>query len=411
MKALRFKAWLVLRMNASGRRLLSLPSIVAIGGLAIAIACMTLAMGVVSGFEGTLRSSVIDVFGHVLLVRVSQQTSFVEKAFDQIRAIAPEVKAYTPFIQFEGVIAKDGRIAGVAIQGVEPQSVETVLRLRGRAVAGKFDLSSLDGAPAALIGKGIAKRFKLRIGDSLNVILPTPSPTNASEFKPRAQAFRIRGVLDLGKSDYDDRYVLVDLKAAQALGRAGDGFSGVRLRLESADQARDVAARLQKALGREYRAMDWYEVNKNLFEAVAFERPVIFFVLLTMLVAASFNVSSNLFVSVLQRYPDLSILKAMGFSRRDAVVAFGMQGLAFGALGTALGLAVGVVFAAAFDVVQNWIELLPADVYKINRVSVMLRPIDVAWIVAASLAICVAASLAPAFRGSKLNPVEGLRYE
>jgi lipoprotein-releasing system permease protein len=157
--------------------------------------------------------------------------------------------------------------------------------------------------------------------------------------------------------------------------------------------------------------MDWVDVNRNLFDSVGFERWVIFFVLLTMLVAAAFNVSSNLFLSVLQRYADISILKAMGFSRQDAVLAFGLHGMFFGVAGTGIGLFLGLAFCAVFELVQRWVVLLPADIYKIDHWGVTLRPQDLVAVVCASLLICVLATIAPALRASRLSPVEGLRYE
>lgn len=408
-----FKVWLVFRFVASGGRLLSLPSAVSMLGLAIGVACMTLAMSVVSGFENTLRAAVIDVFGHVLVVRKSEKTTSVEAAIEKIRDAAPGIKAYTPFLQMEGIVAKDGKIAGVVVQGLEPRTVESVLRLRQRLIAGAFDFAAAEpgSMPAALIGKGVAKRFGLKPGDPFQVVLPTPSRSSTSEFRPKSQAFRVAGVLDLGKNEYDERYVVTDLKSAQALGEVGEGFSGLRLLLNDANDARQAAAAIHRALGSQYYLMDWFEVNKNLFEAVAFERFVIFFVLLTMLIAAAFNVSSNLFVNVLQRYPDMSILKAMGFARRDVVAAFAIHGLIFGIVGTAIGLLLGAAFAAAFELAQTWFVLMPADVYKLDHVGVTFRPQDLAAVVCASLAICLAATVAPALRGSRLNPVEGLRYE
>ena len=411
MSGLRFKAWLVFRFVATGRRLLSLPSVVSLAGLAIGVACMMLAMGVVSGFESTLRRAVIDVFGHVLVVRKSERTTSVEGAFERIREIAPEAIAFTPFLQMEGIVARDGKISGVVVQGVEPETVENVMRLRQRVIKGTFSFRAVDGLPSALVGKAVASRFGLKVGEAFQVVLPSPSKVSSSEFRPRSQTFRLAGVLDLGKAEYDERYVVTDLKSAQKLGDVGEGFSGLRLLLKDASSAPAVASRLHRALGAQFYLMDWVEVNRNLFEAVAFERLVIFFVLLTMLVAAAFNVSSNLFVSVLQRYADMSILKAMGFSRRDAVQTFALHGLIFGAVGTGLGLALGLVFCAVFNLVQRYVVLLPVDIYKIDHVGVTLRAQDVLATVAASLLICLVATVAPAVRGSRLNPVEGLRYE
>src|SRR5262249_22650469 len=161
---------------------------------------------------------------------------------------------------------------------------------------------------------------------------PTPSRSDSTGFSPKVQSYILAGVLDLGKAEYDERTVMTEYKTAQEFAGMGDNFSGVRIKLKNADQAAEVANRISRKLGPQYWSMDWSEVNKNLFEAVKIERVAIFFVILIMVIAASFNIASNLFVSVLQRYGDISILRAMGFRQKDVAKVFVVQGLFLGVI-------------------------------------------------------------------------------
>lgn len=405
-----FHIWLVYRFVTSGRRLLNLPAMLSLIGMALGVASLVAAMGVVSGFENTLKTAIIDVFGDTQILRRVEKNPSIDSLQSRVKELVPDVQTITPFVNLEGLIAREGRIAGVLIQGMDPSTVEKVLKIRPRVVRGEFVLEPKDGVPSALVGKTLAKRFKLEVGDEFKIVLPTPSRTDSTEFTPKLMAFRVRGILDLGKAEYDERYVVTDLRTAQKFGEIGDNISGVRLKLKDSDDARRATSQLAE-LGPIYFTMDWTDVNRNLFEAVKIERIVIFLVIMVMVIAASFNISSNLFVSVLQKYGDLSILRAMGFSQRDVIKVYVVQGLFFGLLGTLVGIVLGLLLCVAFVVAQKYVILLPVETYRVDHVGVEIRVLDLLTIVGASALICLLSTLAPALRASKLNPVEGLRYE
>ena len=406
-----FHLWLVIRFVTAGRRLLNLPSLMALIGMALGVASLTVAMAVVSGYETTLKNAIIDVFGHVMLVRRGEKSQTVESILVTVREAAPEAVAFTPFVNLEGLIVGGGKLAGVLVQGVDPKTVEKVLNVRGHVIHGEFGFGAKDGNAIAMLGKTLAKRFELKVGDVFKVVLPAPSRTDSAGFSPRVQTYVVGAVLDLGKAEYDERTIMTDLKTAQAFAGIGESFSGVKIKLNDADVAQDVALRISRKLGPQYWTMDWSEVNRNLFEAVRIERIAIFFVILIMVVAASFNIASNLFVSVLQRYGDISILRAMGFAGKDVRRVFIFQGLFFGVVGTMAGLALGLLLSWAFVVAQRYVVLLPVEAYRLSHVGVELRLPDVAAIIVASILVCLLSTLIPARRGAALDPVEGLRYE
>lgn len=403
--------WLVVRFATAGRRLLSAASVISLIGMIVGVACLTAAMGVVSGYERTLKAAIVDLFGDVMLVHRGDQTKNVESIVADIKRIAPEAQTYTPFVSLEGLLVADSKLSGVVIQGVEPSTVERVLNLRGRLVRGEFSFSGRANVPAAMVGRALANKFHIEVGQVFKVVLPTPSRTDATGFSPRIMSFWLSGVLDLGKADYDERTILTDLRAAQNFAGIGDAFTGLRIRLDDSEKSRVVAERLSRELGPHYWTSDWTDANRNIFEAVKIERVVIFLVVLVMVVAASFNISSNLFISVLQRYSDISILRAIGFSRRDVAKVFFVQGLFFGFVGTVAGILLGLVLCGLFLVLQESVLQLPADTYRISRVGVDIRAIDLAMIATASLFICLLSTLLPARKGAALDPVEGLRYE
>ncbi len=411
MHVIGFQLWIVKRLVASGRRLLSLVSVLSLVGMTLGVACLVVAMAVTSGFENTLRQAVIDVFGHILVVRQTDHPQSLEEVTANMKKIAPSIVAVTPFFQFDGVLAYDKRITGVVVQGLELGTVESVLNIRSRVIQGAFSFPATDGAPIAMIGKGIAKKFSLKVGDEFKIVLPSPSKQSATDFSPKVKTFKVGGILDLGKNEYDERYIVTDLKTAQTFAGVGDNFSGIRLRIKDANKASQVSQALSDGLGSMYWTMSWKDVNKNLFEAIGIERITIFFVLLVMVLAASFNISSNLYVSVLQKYKEISIFKAIGFSSRDIQKLFSYHGLLLGFIGIACGIVLGLLLCLIFVLVQKYFVILPGDVYRLDNIGIDIRFIDMFAIVGSATLICLFSSLAPAYRGAKLKPVEGLRYE
>jgi lipoprotein-releasing system permease protein len=304
-----------------------------------------------------------------------------------------------------------GKLAGVLVNGVDPKTVTKVLNIHSRLISGKFKFGKKDSYPLALVGKSLARRFELKIGQPFKVVLPMPERANSTGFTPKVMTFVLGGTLDLGKAEYDERMVVTDLASAQAFAEVGDAFGGIRIKLSDSNLANRVSARIASELGGQYWTMDWTEVNRNLFDAVKIERVVIFFVILVMVIAASFNIASNLFVSVLKKYPDISILRAMGFSGKDVKKVFLVQGLFYGLIGTAAGLLLGLGLCYAFVVAQRHFVLLPVEAYRIDHVGIDLRLFDLIAIVVSALLICLFSTYIPARRGALLDPVEGLRYE
>ena len=411
----KFHLWLVYRFLSGGRKLLNAPSIMSLVGMALGVASLTAAMGVVSGFEKTLSTAIIDVFGDVMLYKRGEKPQVVEALTALIKRSAPEVETYTPFVELNGIIAGNGKVSGIVIQGFDPKSVEKVLNLRPRIIQGSFKLgrSASDNSdlPFAMVGKGLAKKYDLKIGQTFKAVLPSPSKIDSAEFTPRLMAFTLVGVLDLGKADYDERYVVTDIQSAQKFAGFGDAFNGIRIKLANSDDAPRVSHKLQLDLGQTYGVMDWTEVNKNLMRAAAVERIVIFFVISIIVLVACFNIASNMFVSVLKRYGDISTLRAMGFANSDVRRIFMFQGLMFGVVGTVAGFLLGLGLCVLFVVLQRYIVLLPAETYHLDHIGVDIRFIDTFAIIGVSILICLISTLVPAYKAAQLDPVQGLRYE
>ncbi len=417
MNELKLRLWLAARFlshgpSAVGARL-GLPAALSIVGLAIGVASLTVAMAVVSGFEATLKGALIDVFGHLLVVKMGDEAISLEKSIVKLKEILPDYVAATPFITLEAIVVGQQKLNGVIIQGIDAASVESVLNLKSRVVRGNFEVGRKDNSAVAkaLIGKALAKRFQLDIGKQFKAVLPRPSARDTAAFVSTVATFEVAGIVDFGKADYDERTVLTSLAEARALGNLRAPFTGLRVKLKDADRAPQAAIDLTRALGSGWWITDWSEGNRNLFRAIKYERIPIFLVILIMVIAASFNVASNIFIGVLRRTSDIAILRALGFSKRDVAQLFRAQGMVFGVLGVLSGLLLGGIMAGIFVWLEKSFQLLPPEVYKLNNIGVDFKIFDVSLVVIVAILICLAASLSPAARAANLDPVEGLRHE
>lgn len=401
---------LVFRYLWSGKKQLGLTTALSIVGMILGVASLVVAMAVVSGYQSTLRKTVIDVSGHLLVL--DRGSRLQGEVLKKVKPLIDGFEAAMPFVFLEAVMAGEGQVTGVGVEGIDPDQMKNVLRLENRIQQGTLDFTvNAEGLPGAVIGKGIAESYKLKIGDTIRVAIPLTTGLDVSSFRPKLGKFVVRGVINYGHHEFDSRYILTDLQSAQELGGIGDQISGYKIRVKNDDDALVASLRIANELQNQVYVKDWREGNRNLFEAAALEKVIIFFVLLIIVVAACFNISGTLFISVVRRFRDISVLKTMGAERKFILRLFTLQGLIIGLIGSVLGVLLGLALSYGFVYLQQDWGLISGEVYKLDKIELEFNIGDFVAIFVASLLVCYLATLAPARRGAKLSPVEGLRFE
>lgn len=403
-------AWIAWRLLMSRTTLFGGSAPLALVGLILGVAALVASMAVMSGFEMTLKNAMADVSGHAQIIKRSRINDDWQELEDRVRKIEPTLVSSARFVFVEAVMAHSGKISGVLIQGVDAERIDQVLNFKNRVIAGSGTLKGAE-PNAALIGKGLAKKMGLQEGDRFRVVVPVADAIDPSSFQRKVGQFQVHGILDLGKYEWNERFILTDIGTAQEVAGIGDRYTGLLLKFEDINHARAAALNLSVTLGSPYWVRDWRDSNENLFEAVEVERPGIFFVVLVITLVAAFNISATLFVNVVRRYKDIAILKTIGVSEKDIVKIFVFQGLFLGVIGLALGFLLGYILSLLFSLAQSKLGLIAGEVYRLDSIDINIRWVDSIAIVIATLLICFVATLAPARRGGKLNPVEGLRNE
>ncbi len=408
-------AWRYLR-SRRGSKLLSLISIIAIGGVMVGVSALIVIIGVMNGLQHDLREKILVGSPDIRVMSYGEDLKITDwpKVLAKVRQ-QPGVVAAAPFVLTEALMTAGHDYAGgVYVVGLLPQGREVpdVTTIRSHAISGDFRFASSDGQHRGVVlGKLLASRFNKWPGDSINLLSAGSGKMNpvTGGFVPRVERFEVTGIVSTGMYEYDNSYAFIALDKAQNLSGLNDGVTGIEVKTADRWQAATVAARLVAALGWPYRTVDWQEQNHSLFQALKLEKLGMGVILLLIVLVAAFNIVSTLTMVVSDKTKEIGILKAMGMPAKSIRRIFFAQGLVIGVVGTVFGLILGFGAALALDKYQ-FIKL-DAQVYFIDHLPVSTQPTDVMWIVLASIAIAAVATVYPSVQASRLFPIEAIRHE
>jgi lipoprotein-releasing system permease protein len=390
---------------------------VSIFGVVLGVSALTIVMSVTSGFQKAFKDKVLGVNAHVLVMRNTLDFGNYRDV-EKTAAAEPGVVAVQPFVFVEMLITRGkGELSGIALKGVDPDRIGTVLDLPRNMIDGSVRVLAaprLEGAPPPIIiGKELAEKLKAKVDDVVTLVLPVSTPGaggwQAGRSNAKMRKFRVAGIFYSGFDEYDRRLVYVGIAEAQDFVGEGDVVTGVEMKLADVDRASEVARRLEEKLGGDpYMVVDWRSLNNNLFTALTIQKVALLVFLTLIIIVAAFNMVAALTMMVLDKVKEIAILKSMGANAVGVSGIFQVVGMTIGGLGTLLGLLLGL---ALCHVVARYGYELDPKVYLIDKLPIQVDPFEVALVAAMTLAICFVATLYPALKASALHPVEGLRYE
>lgn len=402
---MRLNFWLAYRLLFSRQILFGGSAPLSFLGLVLGVAALVVSMAVMSGYYETLKVAMTDVTADLQVVRRGKLAESWPAFEKKIREYEPQIESMMRFANSEAVVAKSGQVSGVLFQGVETQELSRVLNIGRRIRQGELKI----GSDQVLIGNGLAKKYQISVGEKIFIVVPLATPFETSGFKRKSKELTVSAVIDFGKNDWNERLVVGDLRLLQELTEIGDRHTGAFIKLKNNAEATSVAENLEDKLGPGYSVMTWYDVNRNIFEAVVIERAVIFFVVFLIVIIAAFNISSTLYVYVRQKYADIAILKTLGYSQKKIRRIFLSQGLIVATLGTLFGVLLGYLLTFGFMYLQEHYSVISGSVYKIDKIYTKIRFIDLFSICLSTQLLCLIASYFPAFKGSQLEVIEGLK--
>ena len=382
-------------------------------GLAIGVLVLITVLSIMNGFEQGLRERVLGMLSHIT---VSSDTGEISdwQTLRETTLQFPHVTGVAPFIHTQVMLNVEGEVRGVSLQGVIPDLQRTIGSIEKHMTGSFSDLK--EGQNSIILGESLAEDLGVKVGEDVTAISLRSLSMESGEM-PTLREFTVVGTFKLDMKIYDSTMAFIHLKDASEMLEMDNRVSGVRLQLDDMYQAPAISNLIYEVSDPGIWVTDWTQQNKSFSKAISIQKSMFFFILLMLVAVAAFNLVSTMVMVVIDKNPDIAILRTMGLSPGGIMRIFLVQGSLIGVIGTAVGVVFGVVITLNIDIIVPFIErvlgvpLVTEDAYFISKIKGALEMGDLLLIAGSALFLSLIATLYPSWRASKVQPAEALRYE
>lgn len=407
---MRFEALLAHRYFRSRKRtgFVSLITWISVGGVSLGVAVLIIALSIQNGLSKELRTRILGTNAALILLRYDRDTFPAADSLEAEVRDVPGVLGAAGFVYGKALLKAGTRSDGVIVKGVDLEAERTVTSVADRISPPVATLDAPeDDIPPVVVGRDLAERLRIAAGDEVVLASPFGASVSPLGFVPRLRKFRVAGIFSSGLYEYDSSLCFISVAEAQRFFRLPGEVTGIEIKIVEPFQAETMKnAVLERLGGYPFRINTWIDLNRNLFAYMRIEKFVLGLILLLIVLVAAFNIVGALVMLVMEKKRDIGILKSMGATDGEVMRIFMTAGSEIGAIGIAMGTLIGVGASLLLD---RYRIALPNDVYLMDTVPVRLQPWDVVTVAVVVYLLCWLATLYPAWKAARLDPVEAIR--
>ncbi|MCU7940078.1 MAG: lipoprotein-releasing ABC transporter permease subunit [gamma proteobacterium symbiont of Bathyaustriella thionipta] len=383
-------------------------------GIAIGVWALITVLSVMNGFQAEIRDRILGMASHATISSINgklEDWPSVDKLVEQ----QAHVEGSAPYILKEGMLTNASNVHGALIRGIEPEEEKMVSEVSKHIYRGSYDALN-NKKYGIILGRYLARSIGAVVGSKVTMVTPSANVTPAG-IMPRLKRFTVVGIFEVGHNQYDSNMALIHIRDAQILFKMKGLVTGIRLKLDDLYDAPRISRNIEAKIEGYHRVIDWTQHHANLFRAINIEKTMMLIILSLIIAVAAFNIVSTLVIVVNDKQADIAILRTLGASPGMIMRIFISQGMVIGIVGTFLGIITGILTAQNIDTIVPALEsflgmkFLAPDIYLISDLPSEMKWSDVIVTGTISFSLTILATIYPAWRASRVQPAEALRYE
>ncbi|EHS52897.1 lipoprotein releasing system, transmembrane protein, LolC/E family [Rhizobium sp. PDO1-076] len=383
-------------------------------GIMLGVATLIIVMAVMNGFRTELVSRILGINGHMIVQPIDQPLNDYADLATRFSAV-PGVTMALPLVEGQTLASgREGAGTGALVRGIRPDDLAKLSVVSSNIRSG--DMVGFTAGQGVLIGSRMAAQLGLSAGDTITLVSPegdvTPMGVN-----PRVKSYPVSGIFEIGMSEYDASIIYMPLEEAQLYFNVEGIVQSIELFISDPDAVDDLRPLIEQAAGRQIFITDWRQRNQTFFSALQVERNVMFMILTLIVLVAALNIISGLIMLVKDKASDIAILRTMGATSGAIMRIFFMTGAAIGTTGTFAGVLLGVLVCLNIESIRqffSWVSgtvLFDPELYFLSQLPADMNVGETISVVVMALSLSFMATIFPAWRASRLDPVQALRYE